>query len=117
MPPKKVRTGIIGCGGISRFHIRNMFKHKNTEIVALCDPFQDSIDKLVLEFKASGKKVPPNESDIQKFLKTFELDAVLIATNHTAFDYDQIVRHATLVIDTRNATAGVGEHREKIRKA
>ena len=44
------------------------------------------------------------------------LDAVLIATDHTAFDYDQIVRHAPLVIDTRNATARVTEHREKIRK-
>ncbi|KAA5545556.1 nucleotide sugar dehydrogenase [Roseiconus nitratireducens] len=43
-------------------------------------------------------------------------DAVLIATDHTAFDYDEIVRHAPLVIDTRNATACVGEHREKIRK-
>ncbi|MFG0332513.1 MAG: nucleotide sugar dehydrogenase [Maioricimonas sp. JB049] len=45
------------------------------------------------------------------------LDCALIATDHTAFDYDAIVRHAPLVIDTRNATAGVTEGREKIRKA
>ena len=44
------------------------------------------------------------------------LDAVLIATDHTAFDYDAIVKHAPLVIDTRNATAQVKENREKIRK-
>ncbi|WP_182868668.1 nucleotide sugar dehydrogenase [Rhodopirellula sp. JC639] len=43
-------------------------------------------------------------------------DAVLIATDHTAFDYDQIVRHSALVVDTRNATAGVTAHRERIRK-
>lgn len=43
-------------------------------------------------------------------------DAILIATDHTAFDYQAIVRHAPLVIDTRNATAGVTEGREKIRK-
>ncbi|MCA9140131.1 MAG: nucleotide sugar dehydrogenase, partial [Planctomycetales bacterium] len=43
-------------------------------------------------------------------------DAVLIATDHTAFDYDEIVRHSKLVVDTRNATAKVTEHREKIRK-
>ncbi len=43
-------------------------------------------------------------------------DAVLIATDHTAFDYDTICRHAPMVIDTRNATSGVTEHREKIRK-
>lgn len=44
------------------------------------------------------------------------LDAVLIATDHTDFDYEAIVKHAPLVIDTRNATANVQLHREKIRK-
>ncbi len=44
-------------------------------------------------------------------------DAVLIATDHSAVDYDAVVRHAPLVIDTRNATSGVTEGREKIRKA
>ena len=44
------------------------------------------------------------------------LDCVLIATDHTAYDYDHIVEHAQLVIDTRNATAGVTSGREKIRK-
>lgn len=43
-------------------------------------------------------------------------DAVLIATDHTAFDYDAIVRHAPLVIDTRNATASVTQGRDRIRK-
>ena len=43
-------------------------------------------------------------------------DCVLIATDHSAYDYDHIVRHARLVIDTRNATAAVIEGREKIRK-
>ena len=44
-------------------------------------------------------------------------DAVLIATDHSAYDYDFIVRHAKLVIDTRNATKKVSEGREKIVKA
>ncbi len=44
-------------------------------------------------------------------------DCVLIATDHTAYDYDFIVRHSRLVIDTRNATQQVREGREKIRKA
>lgn len=42
-------------------------------------------------------------------------DAVLIATDHTDFDYDNIVRHSPLIIDTRNATANITD-REKIRK-
>ncbi|HUG93946.1 MAG TPA: nucleotide sugar dehydrogenase [Planctomycetaceae bacterium] len=44
-------------------------------------------------------------------------DCVLIATDHSAYDYDFIVRHARLVVDTRNATRGVTQGREKIRKA
>jgi len=44
-------------------------------------------------------------------------DCILIATDHSAYDYDFIVRHAPLVIDTRNATKNVHEGREKICKA
>ena len=42
------------------------------------------------------------------------MDAVMILTNHSTYDYAWIVRHAPLVIDTRNATHGVKDHREKI---
>jgi UDP-N-acetyl-D-glucosamine dehydrogenase len=41
-------------------------------------------------------------------------DAVLIATGHSSYDYPMIVRHARLVVDTRNATCQVTEGREKI---
>ena len=61
--------------------------------------------------------VPPMEShDLTKdYLQS--LDCVLIATDHSAYDYDMIVQHAPLVIDTRNATSGVTEGRHKICKA
>jgi UDP-N-acetyl-D-glucosamine dehydrogenase len=44
-------------------------------------------------------------------------DCVLIATDHSAFDYDFIVQHAQLVVDTRNATRDVADGRERIVKA
>ncbi len=44
-------------------------------------------------------------------------DCVLIATDHSAYDYNFIVEHAPLVVDTRNATRNVTSGREKIRKA
>ena len=44
-------------------------------------------------------------------------DCVLIATDHSAYDYDFIVKNSKLVVDTRNATGKVREGREKIRKA
>ena len=45
------------------------------------------------------------------------LDCTLIATDHTVFDWEQIVQHSKVVIDTRNATKGVVENRDKIWKA
>ena len=45
------------------------------------------------------------------------LDCVLIATNHSAFDWKEIVKHASLVVDTRNATKELVAGREKICKA
>jgi UDP-N-acetyl-D-glucosamine dehydrogenase len=44
-------------------------------------------------------------------------DCVLIATDHSAYDYEFIVRHAPLVIDTRNATKNVTPGLGRIVKA
>jgi UDP-N-acetyl-D-glucosamine dehydrogenase len=44
-------------------------------------------------------------------------DAVLISTDHSCYDYGWIVKNAKLVVDTRNATAGVVRGRGKIVKA
>jgi UDP-N-acetyl-D-glucosamine dehydrogenase len=43
-------------------------------------------------------------------------DLVLIVTDHSEFDYDKIVRHAKVVLDTRNATRNVKTHRSKVHK-
>ncbi len=45
------------------------------------------------------------------------LDCALIATDHAAFDYELIVEHAPLILDTRNATKDVARGRDRIRKA
>lgn len=36
-----------------------------------------------------------------------EFDCVLIATDHSTYDYEAIVQHSRLVVDTRNATQGI----------
>ena len=41
-------------------------------------------------------------------------DCVLIATDHSSYDYDAIVKHSKLVADTRNATRKVKEGKEKV---
>jgi len=44
-------------------------------------------------------------------------DCVLIATDHSCYDYEWIVKHARLVVDTRNACGKVKIGRNKIVKA
>jgi UDP-N-acetyl-D-glucosamine dehydrogenase len=43
-----------------------------------------------------------------------QFDAIVIATDHSSYDYHFIARHARLVLDTRNATRDLAEFREKI---
>ena len=44
------------------------------------------------------------------------VDLVVVITDHSTYDYDQIVRDAPLILDTRNATRNVRRGRSKIRK-
>jgi len=60
---------------------------------------------------AGMKSVPLTPATLKKY------DAVLISTDHSSYDYDMIVQHAKLVIDTRNACKNVKKNRGKIIKA
>ena len=51
----------------------------------------------------------------EDFLK--QMDAVVIVTDHSSYDYEWIVKHANCVLDTRNATREVKTNRHKIIKA
>jgi UDP-N-acetyl-D-glucosamine dehydrogenase len=44
-------------------------------------------------------------------------DCILIVTDHSAYDWSEIVPHADLIVDTRNATRSVTEGRERIVRA
>ncbi len=44
-------------------------------------------------------------------------DCILIATDHSVYDFIWIVKHSKLIVDTRNATADVKTGRKKIFKA
>ena len=43
-----------------------------------------------------------------------KMDAAIIVTDHSDYDYAEIVKHSNLVIDTRNATKGIKGATEKI---
>jgi UDP-N-acetyl-D-glucosamine dehydrogenase len=44
-------------------------------------------------------------------------DCVLVATNHSAYDWQMIADHAKLIVDTRNALQGVAGRRDHVIKA
>ena len=44
-------------------------------------------------------------------------DAVIVATNHKAYDWPEITRHARLIVDTRGATRGVAHPQARIVRA
>ncbi len=57
------------------------------------------------------KSIPLTPTNLKKY------DVVVIATDHSAYDYPLIVKNAKAIIDTRNATKSITTHREKIVKA
>ena len=65
----------------------------------------------VRKYQYDMKSVPVTPANLKKY------DAVIISTDHTAYDYDAVVKYARLVIDTRNATRAVKTGRDKIVKA
>jgi len=67
--------------------------------------------------RVRAHELPSMESQMLTPEYLSEQDCVLIATDHSAYDYDFVVRHARLVVDTRNATSGVSSTRERIVKA
>jgi UDP-N-acetyl-D-glucosamine dehydrogenase len=72
------------------------------------DPHFAQIPKL-RHYNFEGMKSVPIDS---KVLGSY--DCVLIATDHTAYDYPMIVESSQLVVDTRNATRRIARNRSKI---
>jgi len=72
------------------------------------DPHFAQIPKL-RHYNFEGMKSVPIDA---KTLSSY--DCVMIATDHTAYDYPMIVESSQLVVDTRNATRRIARNRNKI---
>jgi UDP-N-acetyl-D-glucosamine dehydrogenase len=81
--------------------------HQKGSIIAYSDPF---VPSLVLENDLVIESV-----EIDRTVLTYS-DAVIIVTDHSDFNYQFIVDHAPLIIDTRNATRCVTENLDKVIK-
>ncbi|KZL93728.1 nucleotide sugar dehydrogenase [Clostridium magnum] len=69
-------------------------------------------DPYIPEFKHAGKKY--YTVDWKEVID--DSDIVIITTDHSNYDYEEIVSRAKIVYDTRNATKDVKNNREKIHK-
>ncbi|HEV2616054.1 MAG TPA: nucleotide sugar dehydrogenase [Candidatus Acidoferrales bacterium] len=72
------------------------------------DPYFPTLHKMRHYDYSAMRSVDLNAAALASY------DCVLIATDHSAYDYVAIVEAAQLVVDTRNATRTVTQHRERI---
>jgi len=72
--------------------IAELLSHKDADVV-YHDPY-------VPRFVADGVKVPRVDLNEEEVAGS---DVVLLVTDHGNIDYDLVVRHASLILDTRNA--------------
>ena len=84
----KIRVGFIGCGGNASGHIGRILEIPETEVVALCDVSETSLER-VRERYAAVESLPVFR-DYKDMLAQVEMDAVEISTPHT-LHFDQIM--------------------------
>lgn len=80
---KKLRFGILGCGGMARQHAIKINENPDAELVALCD-VNEKITGAFADFLA-GKNLPKPATftDPAEMYREAKLDAVAIVTPHT----------------------------------
>ncbi len=75
---KKVKVGIVGCGGIANGkHMPSLKKLDNAEMVAFCDIILERAQNAAAEYGAEGARV---YSDYNEMLRSEKLDAVHVCT-------------------------------------
>jgi len=89
--------------------IMNLFQKKGAKIL-YHDPFIPSLPTF-RKYRFKLKSSPLTKSFLQK------VDAVVVVTDHSQVNYPWVVRHAPLVIDTRNVTKHMKQWKRKIVKA
>ena len=75
---KKVKFGIIGIGNMGSAHAQMMEDINNVELVAVCDIKEQAFDRLLPKIKEKVQCY----TEVEKFLKHPDLEAVLIAVPH-----------------------------------
>ena len=80
MARKTIRTGIIGCGGNMRGHIKRLSAIRGVEIVGITEPVEANVE-MARQANAHLADVPAF-TDYRKMLKELKPDAIVISTPH-----------------------------------
>jgi predicted dehydrogenase len=86
--PKKVKLGLIGCGGIIHMHLNQLANVKSAKVVGMADPSEASLARVVARHPELADV--PTFPDYQSLLDNVEMDGVIIASPHT-LHYEQIM--------------------------
>ena len=77
---KKLRMGVIGLGGRGYGMMRGLSKHPEVEIVAVCDEYQDRVDRAVEYLNERFDYSVFGDVDYKKILDHEGVDAIYVAT-------------------------------------
>lgn len=82
---KKLRVGIIGCGGIANNkHMKSLAKINEVEMVAFCDIEEEKAQKAAVDFGVDGAKV---YTDYKKLLSENVMDVIHVCTPNNSHDF------------------------------
>lgn len=82
---RKVRIGIIGCGGIANGkHMPALKKIEEAEMVAFCDIIEERAVKAAKEFGVEGAKV---YTDYRKLLEDESIESVHVCTPNRSHSF------------------------------
>jgi len=116
---KRIRVGLVGCGGIARGHARALLEQREVDVTAICDPVKSHIAAYQREiFKPAGCQ-PKVHSSFARMLTGVRLDAVVLCTPHT-LHHEQIMSaldRGLHVLVEKPMVTDSGHAREVVRKA
>jgi UDP-N-acetyl-D-glucosamine dehydrogenase len=91
------------------YEVMNLLTQKGAK-VSYNDPWIPKL-KPTRKFDFAKESIPTTPEVLQS------MDVVIIVTDHSCYDYEQILKDSKLVIDTRGATRGIVNGSEKILQA
>lgn len=108
------KSNVLVLGVAYKRDIKDMRESPALDVIKLLEDkgaYVSYNDPFVPKFEwhnTKHKSVPLTNQTLKK------ADLVVITTDHTQYDYDNIVQNAKVVFDTRNATKNVKKNRKKI---